>query len=117
MKTITGSFRKGKNKGFDKMHIDTIVYEKNDDGLVLECEIEHNSKTSRRSISIDFYEWNNILGKIADPFLSSRLQEIISEMAFNSVEWITEIRLPNILGKQVEVANYDFENQYFELRA
>jgi|SRR5690606_11269104 len=117
MKTQENTFRKGRAKSYSKISIETIVYEKYDDGFVLECEVETGNVLKKKTFSIDFFEWNNILGKIKDPFLSTRLQEVISEMAFNSKDWITTIVLPTVFGNQIEIEDYDFENQYMELRA
>ena len=117
MKAIETKIKKGNKLSFEKLTLVSIIYEREDDGFLLECEVENAKGNIRKQFSIDFHEWNNILGKIKDPFINNRLQDIISEKLFNGAAWINTIYLPEFFGKSIGILHYNFENTYYELRA
>ena len=94
MKTIT-TLTKG-----SKMEIQFIVYERNDDGLLLVCKVHKKGKNYCTNISIDFNELNNLMGKI--PSINGiHVSELITSELLESNDQISEINLKSKLGQSI----------------
>lgn len=94
MKTIS-SLTKGST-----MEIHFIVYERNDDGLLLACKVFKGGKSYFTNISINFNELNNLIGKI--PAINGiNVSELITTELFSNSDEISEINLKNKLGQSI----------------
>jgi len=80
------------------MEIHFIVYERNDDGLLLACKVFKGGKSYFTNISINFNELNNLMGKI--PTINGvDVSELITNELFSNNDEISEINLKNKLGQ------------------
>ena len=96
MKTIS-SLTKG-----SKMEIQFIVYERNDDGLLLACKVFKAGKSYFTNISINFNELNNLIGKI--PTINGiDVSELITNELLTNNDEISEINLKNKLGQTIMI--------------
>lgn len=85
-----------------KIEINFIVYEKNDDGVLLICTVYGATKTYQTNISIDFSDLDEIIALI-NSTNQVDLYELISNDLFNSSSLISEINLPSALGKSIYI--------------
>lgn len=99
MKTIS-SLSKG-----SKMEIHFIVYERNDDGLLLACTVYKGGKSYFTNISINFNELNILMGKI--PTVNGiNVAELITSELFSNGDEICEINLKSKLGQSIKLNEY-----------
>ena len=84
------------------MEIQFIVYERNDDGLLLACKVFKGSKNYFTNISINFNELNNLMGKI--PIINGiDVSELITNELLSNNDEISEINLKNKLGQTIVI--------------
>ena len=90
-----------------RIFINYIVYERNDDGLLLDCEIETNNHRFHSTICIDFQELNRLMG-----ILSSQhdidIYELISEHIVSNDNSVCEVNLLKELGRPVVLHDHSF---------
>ena len=84
------------------MEIQFIVYERNDDGLLLACKVFKGGKSYFTNISINFNELNNLIGKLPRINVIDFSQLITNELLTNQDE-ISEINLKNKLGQTIMI--------------
>ncbi len=90
---------------FDSININYMVYEKNDDGLLLICEVAKNGKNYNANFSIDFNQLNTLISSI--PFLNRELlTDLISSKLLSSSAFMSELDVTNELGKPIALYNY-----------
>lgn len=83
-----------------KIEINFIVYEKNDDGVLLICTVYGSNKSYRTNISVDFSELDEIIALI-DSSNQVDLYELISKELLDSTSFISEINLQSTLGRSI----------------
>lgn len=94
MKTISRLTKRG------KMEIQFIVYEKNDDGVLLACKVYKNGKTYYTNIGLNFQELNNLIGKI--PSVNGvDFADLITTELFSNDDEISEINLKAKIGQPI----------------
>jgi hypothetical protein len=93
--------------GYESVHINYIVFEKNDDGLLLECEIEKNNNRFHTTICIDFYELNRLMG-ILSSVHDLDIYGLISEHIVSNTNSVCEVDLIKELGHPLTLKNYAF---------
>ena len=98
----------------DCISINYIVYEKNDDGLLLDCQIEKEDKSYHTTICIDFCELNRLIGVIYAQH-DIDIYSLISEHIVSNNNSICEVNLIKELGHPITINNYSF-NQTLQLR-
>ena len=99
MKTLS-SLTKG-----SKMEIRFIIYERNDDGLLLACKVFKGGKSYFTNISINFNELNNLMGKI--PTINGiNVSQLITDELLSNNDEISEINLKNKLGQSIVLNDY-----------
>ncbi len=82
---------------YDKITINYMVYEKNDDGLLLSCTVCIENKCFDTNISVDFTELNHLMGAIASEN-RSELYDLISNDLLGSNDFISELNLLDKFG-------------------
>jgi len=96
MKTIS-SLGRG-----SKMEIQFIIYERNDDGLLLACKVYKGGKSYFTNISINFNELNVLMGKL--PSINGiEMSDLITNELFSSNDEICEINLQSKLGQTIQL--------------
>ena len=84
------------------MEIQFIVYERNDDGLLLACKVFKGAKSYFTNISINFNELNNLIGKL--PRVNGiDFSELITNELLTNHDEISEINLKNKLGQTIMI--------------
>ncbi len=116
MKTAQNLFDKQTSKQFKNIEIDTIVYERNDDGLLLECSVDTKEGKVQRNLEISFNQWEFLLAHLKDSFLANRLEKMVSDMV-DTVDWIAELPLKSLLGRPAQLKKLNTSAQYHVLRA
>jgi len=86
-----------------KIEINYIVYEKNDDGILLICTVIGRGKSYKTNISIDFDELDEII-RLINSSNQVDLYELISSELFGSNSFISEVNLQAKLGKSIFIA-------------
>lgn len=94
---------------YERLSINYIVYEKNDDGLLLDCEILRNDKRFHSTICIDFYELNRLIGIISAQH-DIDIYGLISEHIISNNNAICEVNLVKELGHPIMLENYSFQS-------
>jgi len=94
---------------YDQISINYIVYEKNDDGLLLDCQIEKNNNSYHSTICIDFCELNRLIGVIYAQH-NIDIYGLISEYIVSSENAICEVNLTKELGHPLTINNYSFNS-------
>jgi len=117
MNILRPTFIKGKATEYKQIAINYIVYEKNDDGLLLECEITQNSHTYLTNICIDFFELNRIIGWLSGSQNPVNLHELISENIIDNTNAICELDIRKELGQPLLLNDYSFDSTYHLMRA
>lgn len=95
VKTISKSY---------KIEINYIVYEKNDDGILLICTVYGSGKSYKTNISIDFDELDEVLALI-NSSNQVDLYELISSRLLNSNDFISEVNLTSTFGKSIFISD------------
>jgi len=96
---------------YGQVSINYIVYEKNDDGLLLDCLISKDNKTYHSTICIDFCELNRLIGVIYAQH-NIDIYGLISEHIVSSDNAICEVNLVKELGHPITLKNYSFESNH-----
>ena len=86
-----------KTSGETRVFINYIVYEQNDDGLLLECEIESSGNRFYSTICLRFPELNQLMGVLSSQH-NIDLYELISEHCISNNHSVCEINLLKKLG-------------------
>jgi hypothetical protein len=94
---------------YDQISINYIVYEQNDDGLLLDCQIEKNSKSYHSTICIDFYELNRLIGVIYAQH-NIDIYGLISEHIVSNDNAICEVNLTKELGQPITINDFSFNS-------
>jgi len=105
----------GTNHNYEQININHIVYEQNDDGLLIDCNVKRNKKAYRTNFCIDFKELNNIICKAYNKIDSLKLTELISDKLFGSSSPISDLNIKKQLGESIKLNNYSFQGNYQEL--
>lgn len=107
MNKVKSLFERSLILGYEAIHINYIVYEKNDDGLLLDCVIEKNDTRFHSTICIDFYELNRLMGVLSSVH-DIDIYGLISEHIVSNTNSICEVNLIRELGHPVTLKNYAF---------
>lgn len=103
MKKLSNLFDKEILKQLPKLEIVGIVFERNDDGLLLECELNSKNGISKINLEVDFYQWQLALSNLKDGFLALRLESLVHDM-IQKVDWISELNLKKVFGRSAKFA-------------
>lgn len=103
MKKLNNLFDKEVLRQLSKLEIVGIVYERNDDGLLLECEMKTASGVVKTNLEVDFSQWQMALTNLKDGFLALRLESLVQEM-IQKVDWIAEINIKKVFGRGAKFA-------------
>jgi hypothetical protein len=92
------------NTFYDSIEISHLVYEKDDDGLMMACKIEKNNKKYYTNLSISFTQFNEIISKLLQCGI-----DIYDELAINlfqSNNFVSEVNLASINGKNIVLNDF-----------
>ena len=93
---------------YRRIFINYIVYERNDDGLLLDCEIETNNHRFHTTICLDFQELNRLMGVLSSQH-DIDLYELISEHIVSDDNSVCEVNLLKELGHPIVLQDYSLE--------
>jgi len=110
-------FIRKNGKKFGEILLKYIVFEKNDNGLLLECEIKDGDQSQPASFCIDFRELNLLLGKIYNTIGLNHVSELVSEHIFANNQSICELDFTKHLGSPIRLTDFSFSGTYHELKA
>lgn len=116
MNTVKPLYQRAKTAYYEQISINYIVYERNDDGLLLECEINSNGKKYQTNICIGFQELNRLIG-VAARENGIDIYDLISEHIVSSNNSICEVNLEKELGHPLTLMNYSFDSTHHLMRA
>ena len=85
-----------------KIEINFIIYEKNDDGVLLICTVHGSNKFYKTNISVDFNELDEIVALI-NAEDQTALYDLISDDLLNSKSLISEINIQSRFGKSIVI--------------
>ncbi len=97
----------------DSVSLNYIVYEKSDDGLLVDCEITRNEKRFHSTVCIDFHELNRLIGVISAQH-EIDIYDLISEHIISSDNAICEVNLEKAIGHAIVLRDFQFNT--LELR-
>ncbi len=89
---------------YDAIEISHLVYEKGDDGLMMACKIQKNSKEYYTNISISFSQFNQIISKLLQKGID--IYDDLSIHLFQSNRAVSEVNLSSINGAHVTLNNF-----------
>ena len=89
---------------YDAIEISHLVYEKGDDGLMMACKIQKNSKEYYTNISISFSQFNQIISKLLQKGID--IYDDLSIHLFQSNRAVSEVNLSSINGTHVTLNNF-----------
>jgi len=104
METISINTR---SKVYDRLDLEYLVYEKNDDGLLLICTAYINEKAYATSFTINFNELNDLIAKITE-FYQMDVYDLIIDNLFNTQTNISEVDFVKETGDVASLTNYSF---------
>ncbi len=84
---------------YDSIEISHLVYEKGDDGLMMACKIEKNSKKYYTNLSISFTQFNQIISRLLQKGID--VYDELSTSLFQKNNFVSEVNLTTITGKKV----------------
>jgi len=84
---------------YDSIEISHLVYEKGDDGLMMACKIEKNSKKYYTNFSISFTQFNQIISRLLQKGID--IYDELSTSLFQKDNFVSEVNLSSIAGRQV----------------
>lgn len=116
MNTAKPLYTRSKTQNYDAISINYIVYEKEDDGLLLDCSITNNGKNYLTNICIDFCELNHLIG-VVNREMGVDIYDLISEHIIDSNNAICEVNLVKELGHPITLNDYAFDTTHHLLRA
>lgn len=116
MKSTKPLYLRSKQNNYQQLTINYIVYEQNDDGLLLECDILKDNTSYSTTICIDFKELNQLIGSI-NYQTGVDVYDLISEHIVSSNNAICELNFTKELGHPIKLNNYTFNSTHHLLRA
>ena len=116
MKVTKPFYQRSKFNSYESLTLNYIVFEKNDDGLLLECDVVKNNTSYSTTICIDFKELNRLMGVINHQ-TGFDVYSLISEHIISSDNAICELNFQKELGSPIELFNYAFQSTHHLLRA
>ncbi len=107
MITAINLFDSTLKKQLDSIQIDTIVYERHDDGFLLECTVNGSEK---KNLEVDFYQWKFLVNSIKDAFFALQVESLVDDMV-RKVDWIAELPIRKMFGKSIIINSNKNNNQ------
>lgn len=89
---------------YDSIEISHLVYEKDDDGLMMACKIEKNNKRYYTNLSISFIQFNQIISKLLQNGID--IYDELSASLFQNSNFVSEVNLSSINGQKVILNNF-----------
>jgi len=117
MKTITHNFKTENFTHFDHIQLEAIVYEKGDDGLLINGKALVEGRYVEKYFSIDFSEWNIVLGRVEDISVSEHLQEVCADHISEMPNDIVHIDISDHFNDVVILTHKSEDHQLYELCA
>ena len=117
MKQNSPLFIRRSGKKFNEILLKYIVFEKNDNGLLLECEVKNGDAYHPISFCIDFRELNLLLGKIYNTLGLHQVSDLVSEHIFDNNQSICELDFTQHFGAPISLKEFSFSGTYHELKA
>ena len=108
MSRIRSLYKSSSENYHQRIFINYIVYERNDDGLLLDCEIETNNRRFHSTICLDFQELNRLMGVLSSQH-GIDIYELISEHIVSNDNSVCEVNLLKELGHPIVLQDYSFE--------
>jgi hypothetical protein len=89
---------------YDSIEISHLVYEKDDDGLMMACRIEKNNKKYYTNLSISFIQFNQIVSKLLQSGIDI-YDELVSSL-FETSDFVSEVNLSSINGERIVLHDF-----------
>lgn len=89
---------------YDSIEISHLVYEKNDDGLLMACKIEKNNKKYYTNLSISFTQFNQIISKLLLNGID--IADELAARLFQNNNFVSEVNLSTINGENIVLRDF-----------
>lgn len=96
------------NTFYDSIEISHLVYEKDDDGLMMACKIENNNKKYYTNLSISFTQFNEIISKLLQQGID--IYDELATSLFESNSFVSEVNLASINGENIVLNDFSLFN-------
>lgn len=89
---------------YDSIEISHLVYEKDDDGLMMSCKIETNNKKYYTNLSISFIQFNQIISKLLQSGID--IYDELTTKLFQNHNFVSEVNLSSINGESIILKDF-----------